>query len=117
MIYIFDQTGQYGFAVDNPSDLAARILKSVCAETQKEFYLIELTKTTWTPDAPDGKQDLPNTTLKAGLYRLKDEAADELIRLNQLIKGKPDPSKIGFFQFKSTDITAIELTNLKHPFI
>lgn len=114
MTYIFDQFGTYGFAIEDLSDIRAEILHATCADTGKEFYLVELAKLHWTPNAPD---EMPSRiAMRAAMYRTKTEAGDELVRLGQLIKVVKE-KEIGSFQFKKSDITPLEITNLKTAFI
>lgn len=114
MTYVFDQFGTYGFAVEDLSDIRAEILHATCADTGKEFYLVELKKLHWAPNAPD---EMPSRIpMRAALYRTKTEAGDELVRLGRLIKTVKE-KEIGSFQFHKSDITPLEITNLTTAFI
>lgn len=119
MTYVFDQFGTYGFAVEDLSDIKAEILHATCADTGNEFYLVELKKLHWAPNAPD---EMPSRIpMKAAIYRTKTEAGDELVRLGRLIKWTKEelraPDELSSFQFKKSDITPLEITNLKTAFI
>lgn len=111
MVYIFNQAGTYGFAAEDMAGIKAEILRSQCADTDKEFFLIEITKTDCNPKVPfEGV----GTVLKAGVYTSKEEALDELVRLKHFIESN---GVLGSFQFKTSEVNAVDLVNLRTPFI
>lgn len=112
MIYIFNQAGTYGFASEDFTGIKAEILKARCADTDREFFLAEITKSDFSPKAP---LEMVGTVLKGGVYASKEEAVDELIRLKRCIT--ESNGEVGSFQFKPSEVNAIDIVSLRTPFI
>lgn len=112
MIYIFNQAGTYGFASEDMANIKAEILSSKCADTDREFFLVEVTKTDYNPKVP---LEAVGTVLKAGVYTSKEDALDELVRLKRFLEASN--GTLGSFQFKPSEVNAVDLVNLTTPFI
>lgn len=113
MIFIHTQSGKYAMAIKEISDLKCRILRSKNAETDEEYWVIEIEKAVWRKDAP-----LENIgiTEAVGIYREREDAVAELLRLKSKT-GTSTGKLYEVFQFKESGIHALEIVNMTTPFI
>lgn len=146
MIDIYTQDGRLALTVKSVEEIRAEIVHATSAfETDKNFWLAELRLTfsdktsekvqsgiVHTTDAFDKDKHFwlvelyrvrPNydcmekpmtTCADCALYRTKDEAASELLRLWRQFG---DNGAFDKFQFKQSDINALELVKLRTAFI
>lgn len=129
-IIIFNQMGDYLTTIESYNEVSARITRAADADKKNYFFVVELTRRTWSICDP---QDFCGHAHRAGVYRTKDAAANELLRLWHIgetphdtndryliFKFKEDNEPIhAFFQFKEDNVPvhALELTNLATSFI
>lgn len=112
MIDIYTQDGKLAFSVKTSEEIRAEIVHTTDAfDEDKHFWLVELYRVRPNYDC----MERPMTTCAdCALYRTKDEAANELLRLWRQFR---DNGVFDKFQFKSSDINALELVKLRTAFI
>lgn len=112
MIDIYTQDGKLAFSVKTTEEIRANIARTTDAnDTSKQFWLVELYRVRPNYDC----MERPMTTCAdCALYRTKDEATSELLRLWRQFR---DNGAFDKFQFKSSDINALELVKLRTAFI
>lgn len=118
-IIIMDQRNHMLTTIESYDEITVQITRAADTETKKYFYLVELTRRTWTQEDPN---DFCGHIHRAGIYRTKEAASNELLRLwhiretekTEIIK---DPYFIFTFAEDALPVHALEITNLRTAFI
>lgn len=116
-VIIFDQTGAFLTTIESYNEITAAVRRAADANTREYYFLIELTRRTWSQSDPD---DFCGHVHRAGVYRTKASATDELLRLWHIQDTPHDTSdKYLTFQFRQDPkpIHPLELANLATAFI
>lgn len=115
-IMIFNQRNELLTTIESYNEISVQITRAADAETKKYFYLVELTRRTWTQVDPN---DFCGHIHRAGIYRSKAAASDELLRLWHI--RDTGTNELYFFTFTFAEdaepVHALEITNLRSAFI
>lgn len=116
-VIIFDQAGAFLTTIGSYNEITAAVRVASDADTKEKFFLVELTRRMWSQCDPE---DFCGHLHRAGVYRTKVAATDELLRLWHLQDAPHDVNdKYLTFQFRqcAKPIHPLELTNLATAFI
>lgn len=114
-IMILDQQNKLLTTIGSYDELSAQITRAADAETKKYFYVVELTRRMWTQADPN---DFCGHVHRAGIYRTKAAASDELLRLWHIRDVQTEGQYFIFtFAEDAEPVHALEITNLRSAFI
>lgn len=114
-IMIFNQQNNLLTTIESYNEISVQITRAADAETKKYFYLVELTRHTWTQADPN---DFCGHVHRAGIYRTKAAASDELLKLWHIRDANTsEPYYIFTFAEDAEPVHALEITNLRTAFI
>lgn len=118
-IIIMDQRNHMLTTIESYDEITVQITRAADTETKKYFYLVELTRRTWTQEDPN---DFCGHIHRAGIYRTKEAASNELLRLWRIRETEKaeiikDPYFIFTFAEDALPVHALEITNLRTAFI
>lgn len=118
-IIIMNQRNHILTTIESYNEITVQITRAADTETKKYFYLVELTRRTWTQADPD---DFCGHVHRAGIYRNKEAASNELLRLWHIRETEKaeiiiDPYFIFTFKEDAEPVHALEITNLCSAFI
>lgn len=114
-IMIFDQRNNLLTTIEGYDEITVQITRAADAKTKKYFFLVELTRRTWTQTDPN---DFCGHVHRAGIYRTKEAASDELLRLWHIRETKTNEPYFMFtFKEDAEPVHALEITNLRSAFI
>lgn len=115
-IMIFNQRNDLLTTIESYDELSVQITRAADTETKKYFYLVELTRRTWTQADPN---DFCGHVHRAGIYRTKAAASDELLRLWHIRDAENNNEPYFTFTFAedAEPVHALEITNLRTAFI
>lgn len=114
-IMILDQRNNLLTTIESYDEITVQITRAADAQTKKYFFLVELTRRTWTQADPN---DFCGHVHRAGIYRSKNAASDELLRLWHIRDAKTNEPYFMFtFAEDAEPVHALEITNLRSAFI
>lgn len=114
-IMIFNQRNDLLTTIESYDEISVQITRAADVETKKYFYLIELTRRVWTQADPS---DYCGHVHRAGVYRSKEAASNELLRLWHIRDTEAsEPYFIFTFKEDAESVHALEITNLRTAFI
>lgn len=112
---IYDQDGERLLSVIGTEEINAMVWRAAHIDKAETFFLVMLRRVHWYPHDSDSYR---GDTKPAGIYRTKDAATDEILRLWHFI-GDQEQSEPKKFTFKQdTDpIRPLEIVLLRTSFI
>lgn len=112
---ILNQDAKKILSVIGTEEISATVLRAQSLDRPDTFFLVMLRRIHW---YPHDSESYRGETHAAGIYRTKDNATDEILRLWHFI-GDEAQSEQKIFQFKrdTEPISPLEIVLLRTPFI
>lgn len=112
---IFNQDAKKLLSVIGTDEISATIWRATSLDTGDTFFLALLRRQNW---YPHDSESYKGETHPAGIYRTKDAATDELLRLWHFIGDQEQTDPKNFtFKHDTEPISPLEIVNLRTPFI
>lgn len=112
---ILSQDAKKILSVIGTEEINAEVLRATSIDRPDTFFLVMLKRVHW---YPHDSESYRGETHAAGIYRTKDKATDEILRLWHFI-GDETQSEQKIFQFERdpNPISPLEIVILRTPFI